>query len=64
MAAVHREGLLSVEAEKCSICEQEMTPLPVTTENKGITIFVCTKPKGKAKIPCDGSAYILATRDE
>lgn len=57
-AGAHRGGSL-VEAELCEICGQEKTPLPTHTDKKGIPVFVCTVPKGKQKMPCDGFAPAL-----
>ena len=51
-------------AEKCQHCNQEKVPLPERTKRKGLPVFVCVKAKGKAKTPCDGPAYELATRKD
>lgn len=51
-------------SERCQWCNQEKVALPVKTSKKGLPVFVCVKAKGKAKTPCDGPAYDLATRQD
>jgi hypothetical protein len=53
-----------VFAEKCQWCNQEKVELPLATEKKGLPVFVCIKAHGKAKTPCDGPVYDLATRKD
>lgn len=50
-------------AEKCQWCGEEKVELPEKTARKGLPVFVCDKAVGKAKSPCDGPAYEIATKN-
>lgn len=52
-----------VEAEKCSLCGKDKSPVPNKTSKKGLTVFICSEPVGRAKSPCDGPAYDLACKN-
>lgn len=52
------------KAPICDICKQPKTELVERTEQSHEAIWVCSKQVGKAKMPCDGYVFKIASRRE
>jgi len=52
----------STDAHLCGICGQPKSLLKQPTEQTMSPIYVCSTIKGKAKMPCDGNLYKIASK--
>jgi hypothetical protein len=50
------------DAHLCGICGQPKSLLKQATGQTMSPIYVCSKILGKAKMPCDGNLYQIASK--